>query len=81
MLHLFAVTKDFRGQGIATQMLATLKDYCRKQDLKAIHLDVLKGNLPAEILYKRAGFTFAAEKKLPYQDLGPTPAKIFECKL
>lgn len=81
VLHLFAVSKDFRGQGIATQMLAYLKNYCQKQGIKAIHLDVLKGNLAAESLYKKVGFTFAGEKKLPYQDTGLTPARIFECKL
>lgn len=81
VLHLFAVSKDFRGHGIATQMLANLKDYCQKQGLKAIHLDVLKGNLAAENLYKKFGFTFAAEKKLLYKDTGLTPAKIFEYKL
>lgn len=81
VLHLFAVSKNFRGHGIATQILADLKDYCQKQGLKAIHLDVLKGNLATENLYKNSGFTFAAEKKLPYQDMGLTPAKIFEYKL
>lgn len=81
VLHLFAVSQDFRGQGIATQMLAYLKDYCKKQDIKVIHLDVLKGNLAAENLYKKAGFSFAAEKKMHYQDTGLTPARIFECKL
>lgn len=81
VLHLFAAGQDFRGQGLATQMLNLLKAACRQQGMNAIYLDVMKGNLAAENLYKKAGFVLAAEKKLPYQDLDPTPARIFECKL
>ncbi len=81
ILHLFAVSKDFRGHGIAMQTLAYVKDYCQKQGIKAIHLDVHKGNLAAENLYKKIGFTFAAEKRMNYQDTGLTPVRIFECKL
>lgn len=81
VLHAFAVGKNFRGQGVATRMLTFLKEECEKEGIKVIHLDVLKGNLAAENLYKKVGFTFVIEKKLLYQDTGLTWARIFECQL
>jgi len=45
-----------RGRGIATEALIALPRALAGAGLRAIHLEVDKGNAPAIKLYKRAGF-------------------------
>lgn len=51
VLHLYAVHPDYRGQGIASGMLQGILEQARQDGLKVVHLDVRKGNVPAERLY------------------------------
>lgn len=78
ILHLFAVSYSFRGQGIAQQTLQGIMDYARHNGQRVIHIDVIDPNVPAEKAYLKAGFQFNNAQILNYDDLGPTPAKLFE---
>lgn len=78
ILHLFAVGKAYRGQGIAQQTLQGIFNQARQNGQCVIHIDVVEHNLPAEKAYLKAGFKFNNEQILDYDDLGPTPAKLFE---
>lgn len=60
MLHLFAVSPEFRGQGIASSMLSAIKSSARK----AIHLDVIEGNDSAGKLYRKNGFALVKQTEL-----------------
>ncbi|MCI7402612.1 GNAT family N-acetyltransferase [Pyramidobacter sp.] len=80
-LHLFAVHPDFRGRGAAREMLASLFDRARARGLRAVHLDVIEGNLAAEKLYLEAGFAFAGTRRVHYDDLGDTIVRLFEYAL
>ena len=46
-----------------------------------MHLDVMKGNVPAERAYVKSGFCFAGEVVLHYEDIGDTSAHMYERKL
>ena len=78
ILHLFAVGKAYRGQGIAQQTLQGIFNQARQNGQRVIHIDVIDHNMPAEKAYLKAGFEFNNEQVLDYDDLGPTLAKLFE---
>ena len=78
ILHLFAVGKAYRGQGIAQQTLQGIFKQARQNGQRVIHIDVIDHNLPAEKAYLKAGFKFNNVQILDYDDLGPTSAKLFE---
>lgn len=81
VLHLFAVSPTFRGQGIAQRMLKKIFSLAKHHGYSVMHLDVLKGNVPAEKAYTKAGFQFTGEMVIHYQDIGDTTAHMFERSL
>ena len=48
---------------------------------KAIRLDVLKGNLPAEKLYTGLGFKYLHTLKMFYEDTGWTDYELYEYRI
>lgn len=80
-LHLFAVHPDFRGRGAAREMLTALFGRARARGFRAVHLDVIEGNLAAEKLYRKAGFAFAGTRRVHYDDLGDITVRLFEYAL
>ena len=81
VMHLLAVHDDFAGRGFAKKLVAYSADVCRRLGKKAIRLDVIKGNLPAENLYLSCGFGFVAEQKIYYEDTGFADFRMFEMDL
>lgn len=77
VLHLFAVAKRWRGQGVAGQMIAAFEKIAKEAGYDVIYLDVMKGNLPAEKAYSKYGFEFVREAIMHYEDDGDTPALIY----
>lgn len=45
---------------------------------KAVRLDVLNGNIPAERLYLKYGFRYVDAVQMFYEDTGWTAFKLFE---
>ena len=74
VLHLFAVSPDFRGQGVASRMLSEMKSRVKG----AIHLDVIEGNEAAGKVYRKNGFALVKQTKLFYDDLGERGAELYE---
>jgi ribosomal-protein-alanine N-acetyltransferase len=54
-LLLFAVSPQFRRQGLGVKLLEQLYHNCRKRGVTHIHLEMRRGN-PAETLYRSHGF-------------------------
>lgn len=52
-----AVSQEFRGHGIGTVLLNTLKSYACENEFSHIRLDVIDTNPAARRLYERQGFT------------------------
>ena len=78
VLHLLAVHPDFRGRHLAETMLDELIRRGRAEGLAAVHLDVILGNPPAEQLYRKKGFRFAA---VWYPDTGDVVVRLYEYPL
>lgn len=59
------VTRSFRNQGIASQLLRSSLD----GDSEAVSLNVAKSNVPAQTLYRKFGFKIEAEFSSIYNGL------------
>ena len=81
VLHTLAVHPQRAGHGLAKQMVRFAIGRARAQGAKAIRLDVLVGNVPAEHLYPTLGFTHLAVLPMFYEDTGWTDYEIYELAL
>lgn len=78
VLHLYAVHPHFRGRGISTKMLAAILAQAHADGQTVLHLDVIKGNVPAEKLYTAAGFRFAEERRVTMPQIGRLTLRLME---
>ena len=65
-------------EGYAKAMVQKAIDIAIETGMKAIRLDVLGGNIPAERLYQGFGFRYMATLKMYYEDTGWTDFKLYE---
>ena len=54
-----ATAKAARRRGLAEQLLRRLLEQARQQGITFLSLEVRQGNLPAQELYRKLGFSFA----------------------
>ena len=78
VIHALGVLPAFSGRGIAKQMVRKVIDMACEHGIKAIRLDVLSGNLPAEKAYAKMGFQYLDTIQMYYEDTGWTDFKVFE---
>lgn len=78
VLHALGVHPRFQGQGLARQMVAQAFAEARMTGQKALRLDVLGGNLPAEHLYPALGFQYRGTVNMYYEDTGWTDFLLYE---
>lgn len=79
--HALAVSPEMQNRGIGRQLMGHVMEEARKKEKKAIRLDILGTNGQAEALYRSAGFSFVAARKMYYPDTGWTEYKMFERNL
>lgn len=77
-LHLLTVRPDFRGQHLGESMMKKLVQIAEERSNSRIILDVVKGNLPAERLYQKAGFKYVGEKCENIERVGKVCFCIYE---
>lgn len=80
-IHLLAVHPSARGTGVGDDMVEEAVSLSRSWRKRAIHLDVMPGNLAARRLYERAGFAFVCEHEVFYEDTGTVTVEMFEFEL
>lgn len=78
VIHALGVLTTFQGKGIAGAMVKKAIETAEAANQKAIRLDVLCGNLPAEKLYIKHGFKYVDTVSMFYEDTGWTDFKLFE---
>lgn len=78
VIHILGVLPEYSGKGIATQMVRKIIEIARENNIKTIRLDVLDGNLPAEITYTKIGFRLIDTIQMFYDDTGWISCKMFE---
>ncbi|HEY5945752.1 MAG TPA: ribosomal protein S18-alanine N-acetyltransferase [Kofleriaceae bacterium] len=69
-LHILAIAThpDFRGRGLARQLLDHVLDVAQKAGCSLATLEVRRSNIPAIALYERAGFKVVHVRARYYQD-------------
>ena len=77
VIHLIAVSKDYRHQGISKEFVNYIINQA-KPYVKAIHLDVITSNLRACRLYESCGFKYIETKEVFYEDTGNISANLYE---
>lgn len=77
--HALAVHPRLQGQGIGKKVVDGVVEIARLNGKRAVRLDVLAGNTPAEKLYTGKGFRFIEAKTMFYEDTGWTEFRMFEC--
>ncbi len=65
-----ATDPDFRWQGIARRMLAYALLEAARQGIQKVFLEVRRGNIAAQALYKSFGFEVSSIRRHYYQDTG-----------
>ena len=81
VIHALGVDPERTGQGLGRQMARFAVERARETGMKAIRLDVLKGNVPAERLYKSLGFQHLHTLEMYYEDTGWTDFDLYELVL
>lgn len=81
VIHMLGVHPRFGRQGIGKELVAWVLKRAYTQSQKAVRLDVLKGNCPAERLYARMGFYYVDTVPMFYEDTGWTDYELFEYPL
>lgn len=63
-----AVSEDLRKKGIASELMREIFDWCQKNGIIRIFLEVRESNLPARECYKKFGFSEDGQRKNYYRD-------------
>ena len=78
VIHALGVHPGFQGKGCSKAMVRKAIAIAEETGMKAIRLDVLTGNIPAEKLYQGMGFQYLTSVQMYYEDTGWTAFKLYE---
>lgn len=78
VIHALGVLPKFSGRGYAKIMVRKALELAAGIGCKAVRLDVLNGNLPAERLYSGLGFKHTDTIQMYYEDTGWTDFLLYE---
>jgi ribosomal-protein-alanine N-acetyltransferase len=67
-IHVIATHPDYRGRGLARELLDRVLDVARAAGCSLATLEVRRSNVPAIALYERAGFKTVHVRARYYQD-------------
>ena len=81
VIHALGVNPHYAGNGYAKELVSFVITYAKEHKQKAIRLDVLKGNVPAEKLYSSMGFKYLCTLPMYYEDTGLTDYELYELSL
>jgi len=78
LIHALGVHPDYARRGFAKKMVRKVFEIGKETNMKAIRLDVLGGNIPAEKLYESLGFQYMHTLQMFYEDTGWTDFRLYE---
>ena len=81
VVHALGVLPDYQGHGIAKLMVQEAIRTAKENGQKAVRLDVLSTNIPAQKLYSDMGFNYMDTIQLFYEDTGSTNYLLYEYTL
>ena len=77
-IHLLAVCPEYQGKGLGGRILESAEGLAVMAGKKALRLDVLRSNLPAQRMYERAGYTYRGRQRLYAENTGWTDFLYYE---
>ena len=77
-VHMLGVNPEMQGQGIAHRSVEAAIQKAREMGKKAVRLDALSCNLPAQKLYHAMGFTEVGTVRWQSSNLGWTDFVLYE---
>ena len=80
VIHILAVSPDYQGKGIGSEMVREAINLAKEKGMWAIRLDALASNIPAHRMYKRLGFEYRDKQHLYAENTGWTDFYFFELK-
>jgi ribosomal protein S18 acetylase RimI-like enzyme len=78
VIHALGVHPSQSGKGYAKAMVRKAFEFAAAHHQKALRLDVLSGNVPAEKLYRKMGFQYMDTLQMYYEDTGWTNYELYE---
>ena len=77
-LHLLAVCPEYRGRALGNMILELAGELAEQQGKKAVRLDVLESNLPAQRMYEKAGYEYRGKQHWYAENTGWTNFLLYE---
>ncbi|MBP5726388.1 MAG: GNAT family N-acetyltransferase, partial [Clostridia bacterium] len=77
-LHLLAVCPEYRGRSLGNTILELAGELAKQQGKRAIRLDVLESNLPAQRMYEKVGFVYRGKQHWYAENTGWTDFLLYE---
>ena len=77
-LHLLAVCPEYRGRALGNTILELAGELAKQQEKKAVRLDVLESNLPAQRMYEKVGFVHRGKQHWYAENTGWTDFLLYE---
>ena len=77
-LHLLAVCPEYRGRALGNTILVLAGELAKQQEKKAVRLDVLESNLPAQRMYEKVGFVYRGKQHWYAENTGWTDFLLYE---
>ncbi len=64
VLHALAIAPKLQGKGLGAAVVRFCTEKAKADGYKALRLDIVPGNLPAQKLYEKNGFQYAGDADL-----------------
>lgn len=80
VMHVLAVSPDYQGKGIGSDMVREAINLAKENGMQAIRLDALASNTPAHRMYERLDFEYRGKQHLYAENTGWTDFYFFELK-
>ena len=78
VIYTLAVHPNYIRLGIGKKLLDFAEEIARKEGCISLRLDVAKGNIPAESLYKKCGYKYVGTTSLGYEEYGLPWFNLYE---
>lgn len=70
VLHILTVCPEYQKMGVAGKMVLDVIELAKKSGKKAVRLDALASNIPAQHLYEGLGFSYKGKQNLYAENTG-----------
>lgn len=78
VIHILGVNSEYQKQGIGSQMIEEVLELARAQGKKAVRLDALTSNIPAQHMYQKNGFVYRGTRNQYAENTGWTDFYFYE---